>query len=39
VIAHNTEQHYGFGSALPPEESLITQYPWAVFPPSRAGFN
>ena len=24
VIAHNTEQHCGFGSALPPEESHIT---------------
>jgi len=24
VIAHNTEQHRGFGSALPPEESHIT---------------
>jgi len=24
VIAHNTEQHCGFGSVLPPEESHIT---------------
>jgi len=24
VIAHNTEQHCGFGFALPPEESPIT---------------
>jgi len=24
VIAHNTEQHCGFGSALPPEKSHIT---------------
>jgi len=24
VIAHNTEQHCGLGSALPPEESHIT---------------
>jgi len=24
VITHNTEQHCGFGSALPPEESHIT---------------
>jgi len=23
VIAHNTEQHCGFGSVLPPEESHI----------------
>jgi len=24
VIAHNSEQHSGFGSALPPEELHIT---------------
>jgi len=24
VIAHNTEQHCGFGSALPPEDPHIT---------------
>jgi len=26
LIAHNTEQHSGFSSALPPKESHIT--PW-----------
>jgi len=32
VIAHSIEQNYGFGSALPPEESHIT--PRGKFTPS-----
>jgi len=28
VIAHTTEQHCGFGSALPPEESHIIPEGW-----------
>jgi len=31
VIAHNTEQHCGFGSELPPEEPHII--PWDSLPP------